>query len=197
MGGLPRRGVIPPSKKKRERGERWNAQLSGCCLQNGHQIFLQLLSWRGGVRLHLLWHPPRQGLWWVQLHRLPPADLALCPVLLWLQTLEDGKSLWEGFGLWEEDVIVDDGSCCCPDQRAHPEDLVKREIEELGEQMSSYTTDLNHHRSGFECALCRWKFPGASLKELVEKACPDPSATRKGPQDVRKSSTLYWFYFLC
>lgn len=82
------------------------------------------------VRLHLLRHPPRQGLWGVKLHRLPPTDLTLCPVLLRLEAFEDGESLREGFGLWEEDVVVDDGGCCCPNQGTHPEDLGKREREE-------------------------------------------------------------------
>ena len=92
-----------------------------------------LLVW-GEVQLHLLRHPPRQGLWGMKLHRLSPADLALCPVLLWLKTFENGESLREGFGLGEEDVIVDDGGCCRTNQGSHPEDLGKREKEKLGEQ---------------------------------------------------------------
>lgn len=41
----------------------------------------------------------------------------------------------------EEDVIVDDGGCCCPNQGAHPEDLGEKEREELGEQKSSLSLE--------------------------------------------------------
>lgn len=82
--------------------------------------------------LNLLGHPPGEALWGVQLHRLPPPDLALCPVLLGLEALEDGESLREGLGLRAQDVVVDDGGCGCPNQGAHPEDLGERERQELG-----------------------------------------------------------------
>lgn len=36
----------------------------------------------------------------------------------------------------EEDVIVDDGGRCRPNQGPHPEDLGEREREESGEQKS-------------------------------------------------------------
>lgn len=88
----------------------------------------------GLAQLYLLRYPSWQGLWGVQLHRLPPACLTLCPVLLWLHALEDGEPLREGFGLWEENVIVDDGRGRCPNQGAHPEDLWEKERDKWGKQ---------------------------------------------------------------
>lgn len=128
---LPGRGVTSsvPGETKGERGE---ARCSSGRAIKPCQRFPAPLSAQGEVWLHLLRHPPGQGLGGVQLHRLAPPGLALSPVRLGLAALEDGQALREGFGLREQDVVVEDGSCCSPDQGAHPEHLGRRE--KRGEQ---------------------------------------------------------------
>lgn len=57
--------------------------------------------------LDLLRHASGHGLRGVELHRLSPAGFTLLPVLLRLEAFEDGESLGERLGVWEEKVVVD------------------------------------------------------------------------------------------